>query len=116
MFQAQSLRGSDGCRGRVVCVGTPFEILGKGGFLLEFCVGGITSCSILCPSWLECGTSCELIFQIFWTEYGDFDEKKFSRNDFCVCVIQDSPNGDLVGIVQMKSKQRGGWGRTYQVL
>ena len=106
MFQAQSLRGSDGRSERVVCVGTPFEIFGKGGFLLEFCVGSRSS-SNLCPSWLKCGSSCELIFQIFWTEYGDFDEEKFSRNDFCVCIIQDSPNGNLVGIVQDTGRESG---------
>ena len=76
---------------------------------MEFCAGG----GVVWSSWLEGWAACELLFEVFGAEDGDFDEQELAQDDLCVCVVQDSPDGDLGCVkIAMEREER----RTYEIL
>lgn len=118
VFEAESLGGREGGgwegggrgrgrgRGKGGSVGgvcAAFEILDEDGLLVKFCVRVVWS------AWLECRAACELLFEVFWAEDRDFDEEELARDDFCVCVIQDGPDRDLVGRVRVRVRVCQRW-------
>lgn len=41
------------------------------------------------------GTAVQLVFEVFGTEDGEFDEEKFTSNSTGFGVVEDGPYGDL---------------------
>lgn len=59
------------------------------------------------------GSTDELVFEVFGSEDGYFDEEELARDDAGVGVVEDGPHGDLcVTASREEGKDETGNGRT----